>query len=190
MLVTKTVDTDEELVQILELQQLYLAGNTSWEEEQEQGFVTVKHNFEKLKILHTLSPSVIVKDGNRVIAYALVLLPEAGGIFPELVSLFQMLQQLYYRAQPLYTYRFYVMGQICIHKNYRGRGIFEMLYQKHKELLKKQYDFVVTSVSARNTRSIRAHEKTGFKIIERFQESQEHWFVILWDWSEPEAVAR
>ncbi|WP_407524828.1 GNAT family N-acetyltransferase [Lacibacter sp. MH-610] len=189
MLVTKTVETDEELMQILELQQLYLAGHTSWQEEQEQGFVTVEHNLEKLKILHALSPSVIVKDDSRVIAYALVLMPEAGGIFPELVSLFQMLQQLNYHGQPLYTHRFYVMGQICIHKNYRGRGVFELLYQKHKELLQAQYDFVVTSVATRNTRSIRAHEKTGFKTIHHFMDDHEDWLVILWDWNEPDADA-
>ncbi|HEX4957129.1 MAG TPA: GNAT family N-acetyltransferase [Lacibacter sp.] len=190
MLLTKTVETDEELLQILELQQLYLAGHTSREEEQEQGFVTVEHNFEKLKLLHALFPSVIVKDNDRVIGYALILLPEAGGMFPELISLFQTLEQLYYRERPLYTYRYYVMGQVCIHKNYRGRGVFELLYQKHKELLQNRYDFVVTSVATRNTRSIRAHEKTGFKTIHRFMDDHEDWLVILWDWRAPDKGAR
>ncbi len=183
MLSIKQVETENELLQILNLQQLYLAGNNNETEEKEQGFVTVHHSLEKLKILHALAPSVIVKDGEQVVGYALVMLQEAGNIFPELFSLFEMLKQLKYNKQPLHKYSFYIMGQICVHKPYRGRGVFELLYRKHKELMQEQFDFVITSIATRNTRSMRAHEKTGFQTIHRFTDEKEEWDVVLWDWT-------
>jgi ribosomal protein S18 acetylase RimI-like enzyme len=183
MFIAKQTETKEELLQILQLQQLYLAGHNSSEEEKEQGFVTVHHTLEKLEHLHTLSPSVIVKDSDSVIAYALVMLKEAGGLIPELLSMFQMLQTLSWKGKPLKQYRYYVMGQVCVDKPYRGQGVFQMLYDKHKELMQPNYDFVITEIATRNTRSIRAHEKAGFELLHRFKDEKEEWDIVLWDWS-------
>lgn len=183
MFISKAVTATEELQQILELQQQYLAGHKSIEEEKEQGFVTVHHSLQKLEQMHALAPSVIIKDGKKVIAYALVMLNEAGDLIPELQSMFQLLNRLTYKNQPLNHYRYYVMGQICVDKAYRGKEVFEMLYTKHKELMKEKYDFVVTEIATRNTRSIRAHEKVGFQLLHRFKDEQEEWDVVIWDWS-------
>jgi ribosomal protein S18 acetylase RimI-like enzyme len=183
MLVAKTVTTKEELSQILQLQQLYLGGANSITEEKEQGFVTVHHTLEKLQQLHQLAPSIIVKDNNQVIAYALVMLNEAGSLIPELFSMFELFKTLSWKEKELEQYNYYVMGQVCVHKAYRGQGVFEMLYQKHKEIMRPQYDFVVTEIATRNTRSIRAHEKVGFQLLHRFKDDKEEWDVVLWDWS-------
>jgi RimJ/RimL family protein N-acetyltransferase len=183
MLLSKAVTTQEELQQILMLQKKYLAGTNTGEEEKEQGFVTVHHTLQKLKQMHDLAPSIIVKDGDAVIAYALVMHIDAADLIPELQSMFQLFSQLIYKDQPLNHYRYYVMGQICIDKTYRGQGVFEMLYTKHKELMQSNYDFVVTEIATRNTRSIRAHEKMGFELLHRFKDDKEDWDVVIWDWS-------
>lgn len=183
MIVSKAVSTEDELQQILQLQQQYLAGRNSSEEEKEQGFVTVHHTIEKLKQLHALSPSVIVKDDERVIAYALVMLIQAGSLIPELKSMFAMLETLSWKGKPLQQYSYYVMGQVCVDKPYRGQGVFQMLYDKHKELMQPSYDFVVTEIATRNTRSIHAHEKVGFELLHRFKDEREEWDMVLWDWS-------
>jgi hypothetical protein len=132
MLNATHTQTKEELHQILLLQQQYLAGRNSTAEEKEQGFVTVHHTLEKLEQLHGLYPSVIVKDNERVIAYALVMLTEAGSLIPELKSMFEMLQTLSFDRKPLQQYRYYVMGQVCVDKPYRGQGVFQMLYKNTK----------------------------------------------------------
>jgi GNAT superfamily N-acetyltransferase len=182
MLLAKAVDTTKELQQILQLQQQYLAGNNSTQEEKEQGFVTVHHNLQKLEQMHALAPSVIIKDGEQLIAYALVMLVNAAELIPELASMFRIFNQLQYETKPLSSYRYYVMGQVCVHKAYRGQGVFEMLYAKHKELMKDSYDFVITEIATRNTRSIRAHEKVGFQLLHRFKDEKEEWDVVVWDW--------
>jgi ribosomal protein S18 acetylase RimI-like enzyme len=183
MLIAKKIETHDELLQILQLQQQYLAGQNSVTEEKEQGFVTVHHSFAKLEQLHKLAPSVIVKDGERVIAYALVMLRETSAIIPELKSMFEMLTALSFNNKPLEEYAYYVMGQVCVDKPYRGQGVFQMLYDKHKELMQPSYDFVVTEIATRNTRSIRAHEKAGFQLLHRFKDEREEWDVVIWDWS-------
>jgi len=74
------------------------------------------------------------------------------------------------------------MGQICIDKTYRGKGIFNILYQKHKELYSHKYDLLVTEISVNNPRSLRAHEKVGFKIIHTYHDALDEWAVVVWDW--------
>jgi ribosomal protein S18 acetylase RimI-like enzyme len=182
MFFARQTETKEDLFQILQLQQQYLAGRNSNSEEKEQGFVTVHHTLEKLEFLHALAPSVIVQDAERVIAYALVMLTKAGSLIPELKSMFQMLETLSWKGKPLQQYRYYVMGQVCVDKPYRGQGVFKMLYDKHRELMQPHYDFVITEIATRNTRSINAHTKVGFELLHRFKDEKEEWDMVLWDW--------
>lgn len=57
------------------------------------------------------------------------------------------------------------MAQICVDRNYSGKGLVNMLYQKHKEVYSFHYDFILTEISTSNYRSIKAHEKIGFQSI-------------------------
>ena len=182
LLTVTTVSSTDELQQILYLQQLYLSGQNDSAEEQDQGFVTVKHSFNVLQQMHDLSPSVIVKHGDKVIAYALVMTKDCQNFIPVLVPMFESFNNIQYKDQPLTAYSFYVMGQVCVHKDYRGMGVFQMLYQHHQQLFSKQFDFVLTEIATRNTRSIRAHEKVGFKTIHTFRDTTDEWAIVLWNW--------
>jgi GNAT superfamily N-acetyltransferase len=165
------------------VQQQYLSGLNTTAEEKEQGFVTMHHNLEKLHRLHALATSVIIKGSEIVIAYAFVMLTQAGSLIPELKSMFEKLESLSWNDKPLQQYRYYVMGQVCVDKPYRGQGVFQMLYDKHKELMQPHYDFLVTEIATRNTRRIRAHEKVGFELLHRFSDEKEEWDIVVWDWS-------
>jgi L-amino acid N-acyltransferase YncA len=182
MLIAKEVATENELQQILALQKKYLSGANSTQEEREQGFVTVHHSMEKLQQLHALAPSVVVKENDHVIAYALVMLNVAGNLVPELLPMFALLKTLSYGNKPLNNYNYYVMGQICIDKPYRSQGVFPMLYHKHRELMQHKYDFVITEIATRNTRSLRAHEKVGFRLLHNYTDATDEWDVVLWNW--------
>ena len=183
MIQATRVTTVEELQQILTLQKQNLRGTIAITEEKEQGFVTVNHTLEILQQMHELEPSIIVKDNDILAGFALVMHRACSTLIPELLPMFTGLGKLVYKNKPLPEYRFYVMGQICIAKEYRGKGIFDMLYEKHKTELQHQYDFVITEVATRNTRSIRAHERVGFKNLHAHRDALDEWAVILWDWS-------
>jgi ribosomal protein S18 acetylase RimI-like enzyme len=182
MLVATTVTTNAELDQVLHLQQKYLVTNIDKEEMQSQGFVTVQHTPELLQQMHSLAPSIVIKNGDEVVAYALVMLNECRHLVPVLVPMFNSFDQLTWKGNFLSGYSFYVMGQICVAKEYRGQGLFDMLYHKHREVYQPQFDFIVTEVATRNKRSLRAHERVGFETIHVYTDELDEWAVVLWDW--------
>ena len=182
MLILTTVADNGELEEILRLQQQNLLQNIDDVEMQTQGFVTMVHTLDVLQKMHVLAPSVIAKDNGKVIGYALVMLRECRELFPPLEPMFKNFDKLEYRERPLNHYRYYVMGQVCIDKKYRRTGLFDQLYQKHKEIYSGNYDFIMTEVSTRNLRSLRAHERVGFEIINSYSDDLDEWAVVLWNW--------
>jgi Acetyltransferase (GNAT) family len=183
MLYPTLVSTTEELQQMLQLQQENLLENIDDTEMQSQGFVTLRHDLSTLQQMHRLSPSVIIKDDNRVVGYALTMLQECRQLIPDLEPMFASFDKLSWENKPLTSFRFYVMGQVCIAKRYRGQGLFELLYGHHKKVYQPQFELFVTEISTRNLRSLRAHEKMGFKTIYTHKDSLDDWAVVAWDWS-------
>lgn len=183
MVYSTLVNNEEELCQILQLQQSNLPKNISEEEIRSQGFVTFQHDLKTLQEFHELAPSVIVKDDEKVVAYALTVVHEARHIFPPMESMFVLLKRLQWKNKPFHQYRFYEMGQVCVAKEYRGKGIFEMLYQQHKKSYCNRYDLLVTKISTKNHRSLKAHEKVGFETVVIEKDNLDEWAVVVWDWN-------
>ncbi len=182
MLNATTVHTIDELEQILHLQQKNLPHTISNEEIKSQGFVTFQHDLDILLQFHQLAPSVIVKDDDKVVAYALTVINEARHIFPPMEFLFVLLESLQWKNTPFQSFRYYEMGQICVAKDYRGKGVFQMLYQQHKKSYSHLYDLLVTKISTKNHRSLRAHEKVGFETLIVQKDELDEWAVVAWDW--------
>ena len=183
MFLATTIARVEELNELLSLQQKYLRGVTPGIEEKEQGFLTVSHNLNILEQMHSLQPSVIVKYNDTIVGYALVVKQECRDIIPVLLPMFEHLDKITYKNKLLKNYSYYVMGQVCVDKPFRSKGVFDMLYQKHRELFKDDFDFVITEISTSNHRSLNAHKRVGFKTIDIFKDETDEWEIVLWDWS-------
>lgn len=183
MIHSTLVNTIDELRQILDLQQQNLPKNISEEELRSQGFVTFEHSLKILEQFNQLAPSIIVKDDEKVVAYALTVVNEARDIFPPMESMFRLLETLQWKNKPFHQFRYYEMGQVCIAKDYRGKGIFEMLYQQHKKSYSEKYDLLVTKVSTKNHRSLKAHQKVGFETVIIEKDILDEWAVVVWDWN-------
>src|SRR5215831_4172011 len=112
----REVQSDHELEQILELQRANLARNLSAEEIASQGFVTVEHSLEVLRRMHAIKPSIVAKEDDELAGYALVMPVECRSFIPILEPMFQRLGSIGIEKQ-----RFYVMGQICVDKRWRGQ---------------------------------------------------------------------
>jgi UDP-N-acetylglucosamine:LPS N-acetylglucosamine transferase len=82
MLIATTVSTDEELVQVHQLNKQNLKQNISLQEKEKEGFVTWLYSPQLLKSMHNLAPKIIVKDGATVAGYALTTLKEASNFHP------------------------------------------------------------------------------------------------------------
>ncbi len=183
-IIYKAAESNEELQQILALQQINLPKNISQEESKEQGFVTVEHNFPLLSSMNESAPQIIASAAGKVVGYALVMLESFSAKIPVLIPMFKMLSTLPYQGKSFGEYRYYVMGQVCVDKAYRGQGLFDGMYQEQRRQLSGAYDFVVTEVATRNTRSMRAHERVGFETIHVYTDPDhgEEWAIILWNW--------
>jgi hypothetical protein len=177
------VSTEEELLQIHHLSQINLKQNLSTETMQAEGFVTWLYSVDLLKKMHHLAPSVVVKDGERVVAYALTTLKESTAFHPDLEVMFQTLASVRYLGKPLSYYRFYCMGQICVALSHRGKGLVPILYDKHKQTYSSAYDFILTEISTSNHRSMKTHLNIGFQTIFTYSDAMDEWNVVIWDWS-------
>ena len=165
-----------DLPRILELQRRNLDRSVSPGEASAQGFVTVEHTPEALFGMHALEPSIVASEGEALCGYALVMPVECRDLVPELRPMFE-------RLEGLGCGRFYVMGQICIDRPSRGSGLFDRLYAAHRQHLSGRYQRVVTEVATRNTRSMRAHARVGFRELLRYRDETDEWSLVAWDWS-------
>lgn len=171
-----------DLQQILALQRENLTPALSSEEARTQGFVTVEHDLATLERMHALAPSIVARDGERLAGYALAMPLAAQADVPILASLFQLLGTLTWRGRPLPELSHYVMGQVCVAKDYRGRGVFDALYEGHRAEYAARFDLLVTEIATRNTRSLRAHERVGFVPIHYHADHVDDWVIVGWDW--------
>lgn len=183
MLHATLTSTTEELQQVLQLQQENLVQYIDETEMKLQGFVTLRHDLKILEQMHGLAPTVIIKDDEKVVAYALTMLQECRQLIPDLEPMFALLDKLSWKNKPLNDHSFYVMGQVCIAKQYRGQGLFDELYKHHKKIYQQQFDVFITEIATRNHRSIRAHERMGFKTIHTHRDELDEWVVVGWDWT-------
>ena len=182
MIEIKTVSDTDELIGILSLQKENLKRLISNEEAGQEGFVTAEYSLELLQQMHEESPSVIAKDGDKVVGYALVTMKAVMPHHDLLSDFFRVIQQLQYKGFQVKDTSYVVIGQLCVAKKYRGKGLVQQLYSFFKESLKHRFDFCLTDVAQTNPRSLKAHLKTGFTVIDTLTYGDVGWDIVLWDW--------
>lgn len=172
--------TDDDLEQILALQAANLPGVLDAGERRAQGFVTLRHDLALLREMnHPWPHAIAIAGSNEVAAYALVMLQAFRGRLPVLDPMFDRLDELSYDGRRLAELRWYVMGQICVAKPHRGRGLVERLYAEHRARMCSHFDLMITEIDRANPRSVRAHEKAGFEVIDEYRsESGNEWVVV------------
>jgi L-amino acid N-acyltransferase YncA len=181
-----TAAGDDDLEGILALQRSNLEANLTPAKVSAQGFVTVRHVLELLRDMNHAEAHVVAKAEERVIGYALVMTPSFRERIPILAPLFERLERTLCAGKPVAQRAYFVMGQVCVDKDFRGRGVFPGIFQHMRTLYNPRYDLVVTEVSLRNPRSMRAHEKVGFRELVRYTNARkEEWSLIAWDWKAP-----
>lgn len=177
MIQYKLTSTKEELEQILELQQKNIPQNISSQEQQKQGFVTVQHTFEVLEKMHNSQPHIIATYNNRVIGYTLCMLQEFKNDVPVLIPMFNQINKMIPLLKNEINY--VVMGQVCIDKAYRKKGVFRGLYNFMKQNISDKYNAIITEVDVKNVRSSNAHKAVGFEVINIYQSNNQDWELIL-----------
>ncbi|MEO8765230.1 MAG: GNAT family N-acetyltransferase [Ginsengibacter sp.] len=183
MIVYTPAKTNEEIVQVLELQKKNLPQNLTEDEKTTQGFVTVIHSFETLQKMNSIEQSIIAKDNDRVIGYLLAMTRESRNDIPVLIPMFDAFDNVMYDSKKISVYKYIVVGQVCIAEGWRGRGVLDDCYQEYKRHFRDKYDFAITEIRETNKRSINAHKRIGFETVNRYQDpAGDRWKIVLWDW--------
>lgn len=174
MVCYKRAETIKELQQILSLQQENLVNKLSPEEKKKEGFVTVSHTLEVLEQMNTKCPHIIAKDNDAVVGYALCMHPVFANEVELLKPMFVEVKKVFPKG-----YSFIVMGQICIDKKYRGKGLFRKLYATMKDAVHPEFESIITEVNATNIRSLNAHFAVGFKNLRTHLSNGQTWKLMI-----------
>lgn len=176
-IIYKRAQSKEELHQILALQQANIPSAISKNEKRQEGFVTVHHTFEILNAMNKKCPHIIATSNGRVVGYALCMLPEFSEDIEILRPMFKQIEK-YLKGNTSYI----VMGQICIDKAFRKKGLFKGLYNFMKQEQQNHFDMIITEVDEANPRSMNAHYAVGFKLLHSYTAKSQNWALISWDW--------
>lgn len=178
-----TSTTDKELAEIVALQKKNLPANLTVAEMQEQGFVTVVHSLDDLKKMNLFEQHLVIKDNDTVVGYLLAMTKKSEFDIPVLIPMFKVFDKVSYQNKLLADYNFIVVGQVCIDKEYRGKGLLNESYQAYKKTFSSKYDFAITEIATANQRSLNAHKTAGFREVHQFTDiNQIEWSIVLWDW--------
>lgn len=172
----------EDLKGIKLLQQQNLKQNLTAAEAAEEGFVTAEYSLGYLQQMHNESPSVIARDNHIIAGYALATTKEVGMQHDLLSDLFTTIDKLTYRSYPLKNSAYIVVGQLCVARDYRGTGLAQKMYDAFRRMYEDKFDYCITDVAESNPRSLKAHLKSGFRVIDVLNYGGTTWNVILWDW--------
>jgi len=170
--------------QIVALQCANLPVQLSASEMQQEGFVTLQHSADVLWALNQPYPHITAYCEGQLVGYALAMLPHFGEQVPELLPMIAVIEQASFKGKALATTPYFIMGQICVAKGFRGQGIFQGLYQQLQQQLSPHFELLVTAIDKKNTRSLRAHEKVGFVPLEDSPPppNKANWQLVVWDW--------
>ncbi len=183
MVLIKQVETDQELNDLKRLQNANLRKLIGEEEAMKEGFVTSEYSIELLKKMHEEHPSIIAKEEDEVVGYIIVTNKAVLGEHEEIDHLFDTVDQIEYDGQLLKNSPYILVGQICVGKSHRGRGLVQTMYNFYKENFSNQYRYLVTDISQANLRSMKAHKKTGFETIGVIEQVGTGWDIVLWNWN-------
>jgi L-amino acid N-acyltransferase YncA len=76
-----------------------------------------------------------------------------------------------------------VVGQLCVGKGFRGIGLVDKMYQYYKDCYANEYEYLITDVAQANKRSLKAHKKSGFQVIDELSFEGVGWDIVLWNWN-------
>jgi ribosomal protein S18 acetylase RimI-like enzyme len=178
-----TASSEKDLLGIMALQQQNLAIHLQEPEINSQGFVTALHSLHDLQQMNDIEPHIICKENDKVVAYLLAMTCRSQFDIPVLVPMFELFKHISYSGKAIADYHYMVVGQACVDKAYRGQGILDECYRCYRKTFQEKYDFAITEIATRNQRSIKAHQRIGFKELHRYiSPDNEEWSIVFWPW--------
>ncbi len=166
---------------VLALQELYLVSNLS-EEEKTAGFVTTPFTIDQLRDVINCQNLFIAKDSTKIIAYIFTGSWAFFSQWPIFNHMISLLPQLSFLDFDFTTVNSFQYGPICIHKDYRRKGLIIPFFEFMRIQMKNKYPLSLTFINKTNIPSRIAHtEKLKWNIIADFQFNNNDYFILAYD---------
>ncbi len=178
----KIVSDQSQLEKIKILQEQNLRSALTIAEAAKEGFLTAEYSIEFLEKMHDATPSIIVMDGDVLAGYALATTKEVGIHHNLIKDLFAAIDRISYESTMLKDRAYIIIGQLCVAKNYRGMGLVQKMYNTFRDEYAVAYEYCLTDVAEDNPRSLKAHLKSGFQVVDTLRYGGIGWDIVLWDW--------
>ncbi len=179
MIQIKLVNTEIEIFQIKAIQEKNLRQHLTDEEAANQGFLTASYTIDYLKEMNAAFPTVVAKDKDAVVGYAMITTKEVREGHDLLKDLFDNIDRCQYEGKLLKDTNYVVVGQLCVAKAYRGMNLVKKMYDHFAEVVKEKYAYMVTDVDCDNHRSLKAHAKAGFEVIDSLIYGGKKWDIVI-----------
>lgn len=166
---------------VLALQELYLVANLS-EEEKTAGFVTTPFTIQQLTEVIQKEELFIAKDTNHIIAYIFAGSWDFFHQWPIFNHMISLLPELIFLDFDFTTKNSFQYGPICIHQDYRGKGLITPFFEFMRINMKSKYPLSLTFINKINIPSTKAHtEKLKWTIIKEFQFNNNEYLILAYD---------
>ncbi|HEX7325254.1 MAG TPA: hypothetical protein VF292_07860 [Rhodanobacteraceae bacterium] len=180
MVCIDTASTTCHFEQILNLQRRYHVSVLQPAVQAREGFVFAQHSIPLLRRMAAELPQAIALDRGLVVGYCLAMPCSLRNEVPNLVPMFEQFGRCAYHGRPLSSQAFFVGGQVCVDRPYRGRGLLARLYEHVRSAAPANYELCVTEIAARNRVSFKAHTRMGFERISTYSVRGEAWIIVAW----------
>ena len=124
----------------------------------------------------------IAKLNGKIIAYAFAASWEFFSqwpIFEYMISLFPRYRFRDFDLNPITSFQY---GPVCIHKDFRGKGLILLLFEFMRSNVVKKYPLSLTFINKKNIPSTKAHvDKLKWTIIDEFSFNNNEYFILAYD---------
>lgn len=166
--------TVEDLPKIIKLQK----DNNFSRATEEEGFIGVEMNLPILKEIN--QDGIFVAGTEKSIAgYAMPLTEGVAKRIPIVSKFVDRLEGLKFKGKKVSGYRWVIAGQMLIDKKFRGTGLAEKLWTNYVNLMKREYEIMLTEIPEDNQKMLSAFTKRlKFEIIETYSNKGKKWHIL------------
>jgi len=160
----------DHIEEVLTLHYRYQIDSIS-DEDKLDGFITTAFTEEHLlNLIQEEDGLFIVCIDQKIVAYAMAASWGFWSQWPMFQFMIQNLGDSNYLEQKVTVENSYQYGPVCVDRSFRGKGVFERVFDFCLSEMSKRYPIMVTFINQNNPRSYEAHiRKTPLEVIQNFE---------------------
>ncbi|MEP5612091.1 MAG: GNAT family acetyltransferase [Cyclobacteriaceae bacterium] len=174
------IATDSDIDGILDLQKVYLHSELD-KEERKKGFVTTPFTHEQIKDIIGKSGLFLCEDHTKIIAYVFAGTWDYYDQWPIFRYMTSRFPRLSFKNFEVATSATFQYGPVCVDMAYRGKKVFNILFEEMRLHWMEKFPLAVTFINAINEVSTRAHSKIGWEEIDQFDYNGNHYLTMAFD---------